>query len=637
MDFSEFEKQYLSSLNAQQREAVLTVDGPVLLLATPGSGKTTVLVLRIGYMLLCLGIDPRQILTMTYTRAAVRDMRSRFVSFFGEALSRGLQFRTINGVSSRIIAHAARRYDRSPFSLMEDGERSRLLREVYLCVIGEYPDESTIRDLSTAITYIKNMMLTDEDVSRLKSPVSKLSELYRQYQAELRARRLMDYDDQLVYTLRLLQRSPDLLRDLQRQYRYYCVDEAQDISRVQHEIIRHLASGEENLFMVGDEDQSIYGFRAAYPDALMHFKTEHCGARLLLIEQNYRSTREIIQAANRYISENRCRHPKTIVPTRGSGLPVRIISVSNRAAQYRYIYQHAAGWNSGTAVLFRNNDSALPLIDHFDRDGISFSCRNFEDSFFTHRVVCDIQDILRLSAAPDNAELFLRVYYKFGVPVSRSAAMQAVSLGAGSGRNLFQVLRSIRELNPAARQELSRLALILWKLRTDSAVHALEHIWDDMGYGRYVEQNSLESGKRFILSLLAEDVSAAEYLPKLQRLRNLLASQSGSEQGIILSTIHSAKGLEYDSVLLLDMLDGILPTVPFPMVKTAQQQGVYEEERRLFYVAMTRAKNELSIFLPQEGASFPTELSRYLPADSQEPGEKNLLYRKALSMSRRKT
>ena len=220
MDFSEFEARYLSRLNPQQREAVLSVGGPVLLLATPGSGKTTVLVIRLGYMVLCRGIDPRRILTMTYTRAAARDMRSRFASFFGEELAGRLQFRTINGVSSKLVSYSAARLGREPFSLLgEDGERSRILGALYQAVNNEYAEETTLREVGTAITFIKNMMLTEEEIEARKWSVPNLPELYHRYQAELRNRRQMDYDDQMVYALTLLRRFPDVLDSFQEQYR----------------------------------------------------------------------------------------------------------------------------------------------------------------------------------------------------------------------------------------------------------------------------------------------------------------------------------------------------------------------------------------------------------------------------------
>ena len=614
MEYSEFETRYMSRLNPQQREAVLSVEGPVLLLATPGSGKTTVLVIRLGYMVLCCGIDPRRILTMTYTRAAAKDMRSRFASLFGEELAGCLQFRTINGVSSKLVSYSAARFGKEPFALLgEDGERSRILSALYQAVNEEYAEDSTLREVGTAITFIKNMMLSEDEIKARKWSVPCLPELFRRYQTELRSRHVMDYDDQMVYALTLLRRFPDVLGSFQEQYRYLCVDEVQDTSKVQHEIIRLLASRYENLFMVGDEDQSIYAFRAAYPDALMSFSADHPGARLLLIEDNYRSTPEIVEAADGFVVKNRFRHPKAMRAVRESGLPVRMIPVADRQAQYDYIFSRREAWGDETAILFRNNDIALPLIDRFEQEGIPYRCRNYEDSFFTHRTVRDIVDTICFASAPDNAELFLRLYYKFGAGISGSAARQAVRLGADSGMNLFQVLLSCSDLKETSRDSVVRILQTLRRLPSDSAEQAIRRIWEDLRYGKYVEYRGMDSGKYFILQMLSRDLpSSAALLDKLNRLREVISTHE-NHGGPVLSTIHSSKGLEYDRVVLLDMLDGILPSLPAVRANTDDEIRVYEEERRLFYVGMTRARDELCIFLPREGASFPREIAKALP------------------------
>ena len=617
MELHEFETRYLQALNARQREAVLAAEGPVLLLATPGSGKTTVLILRLGYLILCRGVSPESILTMTYTRSATRDMRDRFAAYFGEALARRMQFRTINGVSSRIIAAVAARCGREPFPVLGDeGERSRILRTLYQDLTDEYPEDSTVRDLSTAITYIKNMLLTDDEIAARSWSMEQLPELYVRYQAELRRLRVMDYDDQMVYALRLLRRFPDVLDELQEQYRYLCVDEAQDTSRVQHEIIRALSAKYDNLFMVGDEDQSIYGFRAAFPEALMRFEAEHPGARTLLIEENYRSTPEIVRTANRFVARNRFRHPKAMTAVRGSGPAVELIPVKHRGEQYDRLLDLAASMDEDTAILYRNNDSALPLIDSLQQAGLPFRCRNYEDSFFTHRIVTDILDTIRFAAAPEDPELFLRIYYKFGAGITKSDAREAVRRAGGRG-NLFQALLALPDLKPATREAIPRLLYALGRLPSDSAEGAIRRIWEDMHYGRYVEHRHLDAGKYFILSMLARDVpSGSAFLEKLNALRDTVMTAAAGDRGPVLSTIHSSKGLEYGTVYLLDALDGILPSIPAARAGTEEEIRTYEEERRLFYVAMTRAKDRLHIFLTETGASFPAEVARSLPLTS---------------------
>lgn len=298
MDKAIFETAHLVALNDQQRAAVEAVNGPVLLLAVPGSGKTTVLITRLGYMTEVCGIAPEAILTMTYTVAATQEMRARFAARFGGELAARLEFRTINGVAARIIALYSRMYGRTPPELLRnESETTPLLMRLWQDTNHEYPAESTVKDLRTAITYIKNMCLTDAELDELETDIENLPDLYRGYQKALKAAHKMDYDDQLCFALQILRGAPAVAAAFRKRYKYFCVDESQDTSKVQHEIIRVLAQESGNIFMVGDEDQSIYGFRAAYPQALMDFEKTYPGAQILLMEQNYRSTEPILEAA----------------------------------------------------------------------------------------------------------------------------------------------------------------------------------------------------------------------------------------------------------------------------------------------------------------------------------------------------
>lgn len=614
----EFSLQYMTHLNEQQREAVQSSDGATLLLAVPGSGKTTVLVLRLGYLIHCLGIAPESILTMTYTVAATQEMKSRFAGLFGSSDANALEFRTINGLSAKIIDYYSRNHGRrEPFQLLSDeGAVSRLLTQVYQRVTGEFSTPSTVKDLRTAITYIKNMMLTSDEINDLDVGIQKLPEIYEEYCAQLREKGLMDYDDQMKYALGILEKFPAVLDYFQDQYRYLCVDESQDTSRIQHAIIRLLAQKYGNLFMVGDEDQSIYGFRAAYPQALMNFSQEHPGAKVLLIEQNYRSTSEIVSVANAFVSRNRFRHPKTMVPTRGSGEPIQVIDAVDREAQYKYLFEVAKTCRSETAVLFRNNDSALPLIDLLDRQGIPYQCRQFDGAFFTHRVVSDITDIIHLAYDPADREAFLRIYYKFGSPLPKKAAQYACEQSLISGRTILEEMMDYPELNGYAREGVSDLMTLLPKLVECTGAEAIRRI-KASGYGYYVDTSKLDAGKFDTLILLGKgQASPRDLLNRLAQLQQIIQSHGTSSAPFILSTIHSSKGLEYDQVYLLDVFDGILPAKAFPDRNSEEEVREYEEARRLYYVAMTRAKNQLHLFsCGTNESSFTREARQALPVE----------------------
>ena len=515
MDETLFSRQFLRKLNPHQQQAVRTVDGAVLLLAVPGSGKTTVLITRLGYMVCCRGVDPAGILTMTYTTAATREMAQRFSALFPD--HRSPVFCTINSLSNRILTTYAQFRGRPvPFTLLDNHQAYEILAGIYQQISHEPPTDSTIKDIRNGITYIKNRMLTGQELQEVDCGVEDLPQIYSEYCRSLRQQGLMDFDDQMAYALRILRGCPPILEHFQQRFPYICVDESQDISRIQHEIIGLLAKKSGNLFMVGDEDQSIYGFRAAYPEALLNFKTDYPGSRILLMEENYRSTREICAAADAFVARNRFRYEKTIRPTRGSGLPVQQIHAVNRLAQFKYLFEAARCCTRDTAILARNNDSLLPLIDLFERDGIPYNHRRTEDSFFTHRIVTDITDIIHFARDPRDGEIFLRIYHKLGCSISKAAAVMAVDQSRRTGRTIPEELLRCPELNSFARETAGEMLNTLGDLPEGSAQEAISYIRYSLRYGRYVELHRLDAGKFDILSMLARNEDTA--LSLLQRL-----------------------------------------------------------------------------------------------------------------------
>ncbi len=618
----EFEEKYLKGYTPSQLEAVRAVEGPVLLLAVPGSGKTTVLVSRLGYMVCCRNIPPESILTMTYTVAATREMRQRFAALFGQELADRMEFRTINGLSSKIISYYEKNCGKErAFRLLEsEGELNRAAAQAYCEVTGErYAPPGTVKDIRTGITYVKNMMLSGDEVGSVQVGVEDFPGIYARYCAYLKSQRLMDYDDQMTYALLFLEKVPSVLEHFRNTFKYICVDEAQDTSKIQHEIIRLLASRSENLFMVGDEDQSIYGFRAAYPDALMSFEEDHPGGKVLLIEENFRSTPEIVALANAFAARNRFRREKTIRPTRESGGSVRKILALDREAQYDYLLRKAREEGPGTAILYRNNDSALVLIDLFERDVVRYSCRNFDAAFFTHRVINDIRAFVRFAQNPRDPEPFMQIYYKMGLPISKSAAQYACDASGRTGKDILTQLLGAPSLPPAARERAAALPGAFAELLRADARSALRIILSELQYMAYVEQNNLDTNKFFVLRMLARNEgSITSLLSRLDELQSIIQSPKSPEGGALtISTIHSAKGLEFDRVFLLDIIDGILPAKTAAECKRESGIRNYEEDRRLFYVAMTRAKSSLYLFSCADSSSeFISEALAALPTEA---------------------
>ena len=613
IEWEEFEQTFPIRLNAQQKSAVQSVNGPVLLLAVPGSGKTTVLVTRLGYMIYCKGIDPEKILTVTYTVAATKDMSRRFAGYFGEELADRLEFRTINGLCAKIISYYGRMIGKKPFELVQDEKiTAGMLSMIYQQSEHAYATESDLKTVRTLITYIKNMMLTEEEILELDEEADlKISVIYKEYCRQLRAKGLMDYDDQMVYAYTMLRSVPELLRHFQELYPYICVDEAQDTSKIQHAIIALLASKPENLFMVGDEDQSIYGFRAAYPEALLEFEQHHPGAKVLLMEENFRSDGNIVLAADRFIQKNTLRHEKHMRPSKERKQDVTEISVGTRKAQYSYLVKVAEGCTTQTAVLYPEHECVLPLIDLLERRGIPYRMRNVELTFFTHRVVQDISNIIKLAADPKNTDLFLLIYYKLNTYIRKQDALQIAELSREKNISVWETALSYEGLDGYAKGNIKSVATHMEHLLTEPASRAIHRIVQFMGYQDYLKRSEIKDTKLDTLKILASlEETPLRLVERLHELRKLIEEKEQDPTcPFILSTIHASKGLEYDTVYLLDVVDGILPDQIPVNLKTAPREELetYEEERRLFYVGATRAKNRLFLFTMKQTSSFCDE------------------------------
>lgn len=616
MTYEEFQNKFQIHLNQQQSDAVRSTEGPVLLLAVPGSGKTTVLVTRLGYMIYCAGIAPENILTLTYTVAAASDMSGRFCSYFGNELGRRLEFRTINGICNKVLQYYGKRIGKNLFSLAENGEViSRILSDIFRRVEESYATESDLKGIRGMITYIKNMMLNEEEIRRLDDEADfRISEIYKAYNNELRRQNLIDYDDQMIYAHIILSKDPEILQYFQDKYSYICVDEAQDTSRIQHEIIRLLAGRQDNLFMVGDEDQSIYGFRAAYPEALLSFEQDHPGAKILLMEENFRSDAKIVAAADRFIRKNTLRHEKHMTAAREAVTDIHKVVLKDRNEQYDYLVKTAQECQRQTAVLYRNNESVLPLVDQLERKGIPYRLRNAELTFFTHRVVLDIRNIMNFALNPADSELFLQIYYKIATYIRKQDVLHICEMNAKGGRDVLEDAIRYGQLPERTAQSCKLIRSHLKCLLTERVDRAVNRIVYNMGYGDYLERMGMSDSKLFILKAIARNENSLRgFLGRLDELQTIMQEKENrptAGQAIILSTIHSSKGLEYDTVYLMDIVDGLFPEAVPGNLKDMdiKERAAYEEERRLFYVGVTRAKNSLSVFKLNQKSTFCEEL-----------------------------
>ena len=634
MEWKEFETTFSVKLNQQQKEAVQSTKGPVLLLAVPGSGKTTVLVTRLGYMIYCRNIPPESILTVTYTVAATKDMSERFAVRFGEDMAKRLEFRTINGICAMIIQYYGRRIGKTPFELVKD-EKATTGMLIRICQdhgMG-YPTESDLKNVRTLITYIKNMMLNEEELQKLEEESDiRIAGIYREYCRQMREQKLMDYDDQMLYAYNMLRKDPGVLAYFQNRYPYICVDEAQDTSKIQHAIIALLAAGTGNLFMVGDEDQSIYGFRAAYPEALLSFEKKHSGAKVLLMEENFRSNAKIVEAADKFIQKNTLRHEKHMRAAREAGADIREISLKSRKAQYVYLMKAAQECTTGmagmsgseehrgradasvteTAVLYRDNECAIPLIDLLERKNIPYRMRNADLSFFTHRTVLDVQNIIRFAMNPKDTELFMQIYYRLKLFFNKKDALRYAQISQEKDMEVLDAALKYGNLEKYQEDNIRNLKRQMVRILNMPGDEAVNQILTYMGYQDYLKKMGMNANKLETVKLIGSRVESPEkLLERLEELRTIIQEKvSDKDCPFILSTMHASKGLEYDTVYLLDVMDGILPEKVLANPRTASKEELetYEEERRLFYVGVTRAKNQLNVFTTNKPSKFCSEL-----------------------------
>lgn len=599
MQEAEFLRQFHIVLDAQQLAAMRAEKRHTLLLAVPGSGKTTVIVARTGYMLMCRNIPAEHILTVTFSRSAAAEMRRRFRETFLTAEKDMPDFRTIHSLCRGILlAHCRETGTALPELLTE---RRPLLRRLYLQLFpeAEYPDDALLNRLDSRITYIKNMLPDDEKIAAAAFEGIDFPALYRAYEAENREAGCMDFDDQLLMAYHLLRKDARLLARLRMQYPYINVDEAQDTSYIQHRILYLLAAPGE-LFMVGDEDQSIYGFRAAYPEIFLRFREIYSGAQLLRLETNYRSTHVIASAAGDFIRRNKNRYPKVMHAARPGGLPIRVAEFLHRKAQYAYLVRELAALPEGqtAAVLYRNNESMLPLLAPLQEKGIAFEARGERAAdFFSAARVRYALKVLTFALYPDSVSVFREVYHRLNIFASKTDLEAVLSAQAkGDLRPPLEVLASLAEGTRRENRIRERIAE-LHAIARLSPVRGVVEAW-------HVANGPAEKpDDKQKIDILA---SLGEGLKKPQELLDLaerLCAFEGGEEGanITLSTVHAAKGREFDRVYLIDLTDGVLPAQPQEDDPQRSEEAFAEEEARLFYVGATRAKDRLELIVSARG------------------------------------
>ncbi len=413
----------------------------------------------------------------------------------------------------------------------------------------------------------------------------------------------MDFDDMLSLCLDIFNKYPDILAQYRQKYRYIQVDEAQDTSLLQHNIIEMLAFNNTSLFMVGDEDQSIYSFRGAYPQALIRFSETYPGAKILKMEENFRSEWEIVDKANHCIKQNKNRYEKNMFCANQMTDCIYDMELPDYSYQYTEILKLAqqVGENETMAVLYRNNESALPLIDLFDKKGIPFYIKEHRASFFNHFIVRDILSFFRLAKNPNDLDAFKNIYYKLYLS---KKIYQYVELHYTEYDNIFDVVLSLKMLKDSTACKIRDMRDKLPSVCKMPPLRAIQYIEDRLGYSEYINSRAnngyipenLHQKLNILKAVAAGFQNIDDFITRLQELEKMIRNSDNKATRVTLSTMHSSKGLEFDHVVILDLIEGLFPSAVAVEEKLNDNRELYEEEVRLFYVAATRAKKRLYLF-----------------------------------------
>lgn len=607
--FDTLEEKFNIRLNEQQKAAVLHKDGPAIILAVPGAGKTTTLICRTANLIKNHNIDPSSILSITFSKASAKDMKERFCSIFGHALGSQVTFMTIHSFAYYIIREYAY-IAKNKYSLIE-GEGSpvnkiQIIKGIYYEVNKAYINDDKLEELLSSIGYIKNMMISIDDIKNHSLQFKNLEEIYGRYEDYKKKNGYIDFDDMLTFSLEILKNNPQIVSKYRSKYKYIQLDEGQDTSKVQNEIIKTLVYPNNNLFVVADDDQSIYGFRGAYPEALLSFSDIYPNSSTFYMEENFRSTKNIVSVCNDFICSNKVRFKKNLFTNNESKRPVTIVRVKDELEQYNYVLEEIQKSKdlASTAILFRNNISSIGLIEVLNNHRIPFYMRDSKLHFFNHWVTQDILSFMKLSIDGTSTEDFERIYYKMKGYISK-ASMNYAILNI-KDKDIFDTLIKYPELKPFQIENLRRLKSDFKKLSKKSPTSAINFIENDLEYGIYLKDNCKTFGYSYdniksILSILKtislKSISIVEFLAKLQHLQNLIqrAKLNRGKNVVTLSTIHGAKGLEFSRVYMVDLIEGDFPSSSSIEMMDIGETSLMEEERRLFYVGMTRAKEVLDI------------------------------------------
>ena len=593
------------SLNHAQTEAVAHNKGPCMVLAGPGSGKTLTIAKRIEYLIMKHKVRPEEILVITFTKYAAWEMKNRTRSICGPS-SYAVTFGTFHGIYYGILKWA---YRLNQSNLLSDEEKYRILREILPGIDWDQEPEADeekdyLQELAIEIGNVKNNCMDIEEYEPVKYTTEKFRKLYRTYEETKKKYRKIDFEDMLIQCRDLFMKRPDILKKWQEKFQYILVDEFQDVNQAQYDVVRMLAAPQDNLFVVGDDDQSVYGFRGAKPGIMKEFMKDYPKARQILLDINYRSSGYIVKGALRVIGNNKIRFEKKIEAFRKPDETVHVQEVKDPVQEAEYVLERIREYRekgvsyTEMAVLYRTNVDARAMSELMTEYQIPFVMKEHLNNIYEHFIALDMISYLRLSQGEYDRKYFLQIANR----PNRYLTRESMKTGNVSYESLRRYYRDKDWM-------VDRIDQLEWdmKMICDKTPYAaIQYIRKRMGYDEFLKEYAAyrKISSEDLFALLEEIWQNSkgygtikEWFEHIESYGKMLKEQNkknGEKEGVNLMTMHAAKGLEFDTVFVIEANEGSCP------YKKAIADEEIEEERRLFYVAMTRAKRKLVISYVKE-------------------------------------
>lgn len=593
------------SLNHAQTEAVAHNKGPCMVLAGPGSGKTLTIAKRIEYLIMKHKVRPEEILVITFTKYAAWEMKNRTRSICGPS-SYAVTFGTFHGIYYGILKWA---YRLNQSNLLSDEEKYRILREILPGIDWDQEPEADeekdyLQELAIEIGNVKNNCMDIEEYEPVKYTTEKFRKLYRTYEETKKKYRKIDFEDMLIQCRDLFMKRPDILKKWQEKFQYILVDEFQDVNQAQYDVVRMLAAPQDNLFVVGDDDQSVYGFRGAKLGIMMEFMKDYPKARQILLDVNYRSSGYIVKGALRVIGNNKIRFEKKIEAFRKPDETVHVQEVKDPVQEAEYVLERIREYRekgvsyTEMAVLYRTNVDARAMSELMTEYQIPFVMKEHLNNIYEHFIALDMISYLRLSQGEYDRKYFLQIANR----PNRYLTRESMKTGNVSYESLRRYYRDKDWM-------VDRIDQLEWdmKMICDKTPYAaIQYIRKRMGYDEFLKEYAAyrKISSEDLFALLEEIWQNSkgygtikEWFEHIESYGKMLKEQNkknGEKEGVNLMTMHAAKGLEFDTVFVIEANEGSCP------YKKATADEEIEEERRLFYVAMTRAKRKLVISYVKE-------------------------------------